>query len=196
MSFRDALPALAALSGATLAALVAFVAIVLSKENKLSELRQQWIDGLRADLAEIAGVVVAIHAGRSALAASAKSQLPADVAARPFVEADVVRSKLEQLALLTARVRLRLNPREPNSALGQALRNLEVALLQSAPQQNDLAKLSDEVVWQGMLTLKGEWERVKRGEPLFRYARNIGIVVFVLLAVAVSTAWVLVFLSP
>jgi hypothetical protein len=50
--------------GAIVAALVAglfsFFNLVLSKEQKLSELRQDWIDGLRNDLAEHIAAIQAI----------------------------------------------------------------------------------------------------------------------------------------
>jgi hypothetical protein len=46
---------------ALLGAGIAIVGLVISKESKVSEFRQQWIDGLRADVASLVSTAIAIQ---------------------------------------------------------------------------------------------------------------------------------------
>jgi hypothetical protein len=56
--------AVATLLGATITGLFALLQLIISKETKVSEFRQAWIDGLRSDVAEYIGALrlfVSIH---------------------------------------------------------------------------------------------------------------------------------------
>jgi|SRR5580698_964462 hypothetical protein len=46
---------------AIIAALVSFLSLIISKEQSVSEFRQQWIDALQKDVAIVVGYVIAIH---------------------------------------------------------------------------------------------------------------------------------------
>ena len=46
---------------AIIAGVVSFLSLIISKEQSISDFRQQWIDALRKDIAIIVGRVVAIH---------------------------------------------------------------------------------------------------------------------------------------
>ena len=50
------------LSVALIAALVSVLGLIISKESKISEFRQAWIDGLRSDLAKLIGHTAALQA--------------------------------------------------------------------------------------------------------------------------------------
>jgi hypothetical protein len=100
------------LGGAVLAAAIggafSFLSLVVAKEQKISEFRQAWIDGLRQDIANF--VAAAYH-----------------MAVRVLDEAEMSREELikfradiqetqETLARCNASIRLRVNPSEPDPA--------------------------------------------------------------------------------
>jgi hypothetical protein len=50
-----------AIGAAIITAFVSFLTLIISKEQSVSEHRQEWIDALRKDIALIVGRVIAIH---------------------------------------------------------------------------------------------------------------------------------------
>lgn len=122
--------------------------ILITNQAKVSEFRQKWIDALREDAATLITHTLAIHA------------------AHPGDEVD---ESFNQVYQTTARIRLRLNPKEDNSvaviATMNAMRdanhteNLEFKVLNQ--RVDDFTNAIQKV-------LKEEWKRVKFGEPLYR----------------------------
>jgi hypothetical protein len=100
--------AIATVVAALITGVIAIVNLTLSKEQKVSELRQAWIDGLRADLATfvsaIRGKAVALQDNRNGIGGEG-SALEKTLAER---------TALAQEALY--RVKLRLNQSEPEHA--------------------------------------------------------------------------------
>jgi phosphate/sulfate permease len=126
------------LIGAIIGASVALIGMIVAKESKISELRQQWIDGLRADIAAIISLVLHI--------ALTKGANPQD---------------LRDVNECLARVQLRLNVNEkPNEDLVDALNILR----DNAEANKPLQLFAEDVVVKTQAILKAEWKRVKRGE--------------------------------
>jgi hypothetical protein len=146
---------------AVIAAFISLLGLVISKENKVSEFRQAWIDALRA---EIAAVITHVHAVHGAYLAQFRdsSTLWQDV-----------RADFGALNEAWSKIRLRLNSREqPSLAILRALEECE-NLFPSGGGPPDFSKL--EVIDRKLLeatnaVLKEEWERVKRGELVYRGA--------------------------
>lgn len=67
-----ALIAIGAVVAALIAAAVAFVGVVVSKEQKVSEFRQAWIDSLRRDLSRFIALLEAKHNDETAIELSKK----------------------------------------------------------------------------------------------------------------------------
>lgn len=150
---------------AVIAAITALFAVLLgplvsiwvakwqSRVTVLSANRQAWINALRESIAEYFSITALIHAG--------------DWSARTEVEFD---QKLERLALLNAKIRLMLNPNEPDhqrmsALLGELL--LTMGGRASAANKRDAQKaktITDELLPLSQSVLKREWERVKRVE--------------------------------
>jgi len=154
---------------ACIAAVVSFLALVISKENKTSEFRQAWIDGLRQDLSQFAANLRRLEAQptyvdwKALTSSTMKEALEAgnERALRPDFFAE------NRLRLLQSRyaIRLRLNPGETNGValLAQVDKALE-AYYSSADVEAELESLMN----LAQPFLKQEWERVKKGEPVFR----------------------------
>jgi hypothetical protein len=154
---------------ACIAAVVSFLALVISKENKTSEFRQAWIDGLRQDLSQFAANLRRLEAQptyfdwKTLTSSTLKEVLEAgnERALRPDFFAE------NRLRLLQSRyaIRLRLNPGEANGValLAQVDKALE-AYYSSVDVEEELERLMN----LAQPFLKQEWERVKKGEPVFR----------------------------
>jgi hypothetical protein len=178
----EAVAAIGAVVAALIAGAFSFVGLTLSKEQKTSEFRQAWIDGLREDLA-------AFFAGARAMARATEEEragTASDETSRAFsITGEKISSIRYQAAETRYRIQLRLNPKE--AAHKELMRLMQVAI----DEQNsffrgsgDMAKTLravDNAADFAPQVLKAEWERVKRGELAFRVARNwVAPAVFVL----------------
>lgn len=163
-------PAVGTICAALIAGFISFVVTVLAKDQKTSEFRQAWIDGLRADVADFAGLA------RSMLAVvNAKKNLGEDASSYVLERHD----DFTKIYSLITRIRLRLNPDEH----GEILEFLE-ALFSENPTISP-AEMSDTVkgvVACSQKILKSEWKRVKRGEPAFLLLKGVSLA-FILAAV-------------
>lgn len=166
-----------AVIGAVMAALIAgafsFVNLTLNKEQKTSEFRQAWIDGLRENLATFfAGARAMARATEEQRAATAKGASSSTFAMTNEKVSDI----RYQAAETCYRIQLRLNLKEPEH--NELLRLMQVAIA----EQNNFFKGSgdmtrtlkavDNAAEYAPQILKTEWERVKRGELAFQLARN------------------------
>lgn len=163
-------------AGAILAALIAglfsFFNLVLSKEQKLSELRQNWIDGLRNDIAEYISAVLAIeHLDAVYRHQHGDSLNYVDLSKathEPHVNGSIALN----------RILLRLNPSDKSPAAKALLSELnKMKQLFSEAKYVEVSGCIPEMRKQAQLFLKAEWERVKKGEPTFRWSKRIALVI-------------------
>lgn len=147
---------------AIIAGAVTLVVTVLSKEQKTSEFRQAWIDSLRSDVSELAGVLENI-------VDIVESQIEAGTADGDKFIHDKSQ-EVTRIQICITRIRLRLNPGEHKHILEPLMR-----LRDSEIDQSFSEVLTDlELVVAGIQALlKGEWERVKLGEPAYRQLKRI-----------------------
>jgi hypothetical protein len=94
-----------ALLAAFVTGFVALIGLIISKEQKVSEFRQAWIDGLRSDIASFIGHADVIHGANLATAAGRKRS-------EVWIEA---KDNYFGLNAADSRIRLRLNPSEASS---------------------------------------------------------------------------------
>lgn len=130
---------------AIIAGIIALLGLIISKEQKVSEFRQQWIDALRQDIAAV------IRYGHCMSVFQVK--------------------KDEDFACLTeaaARIRLRLNRKEPESAALLAALDKHFVAVKTAPTVESLSLATDELVVKAQVVLKQEWRRVRSGERVYR----------------------------
>lgn len=160
------------LSVALIGALVSLLGLIISKESKVSDFRQEWLDGLRADVAALIGHSNAV------------------VAVRQTIKDDSERLRLALAEYrhadeMASRIRLRLNPNNP---LHQPLLN---ALAQhesyfSSPNQHldtvGIETAVNALVEQTQKLISSVWTHVKKGETTYNISK-IGLFVIVVIAV-------------
>ncbi|WP_267433572.1 hypothetical protein [Sphingomonas sp. GM_Shp_1] len=164
---------LVALTIGTVTALLTGINLVVSKENKVSEFRQDWINEQRKDLA---AALAAAQAYRGAKDDKRVEQLLAFDAAQ-------------------ARVELRENPnKEEWTDVRAALAQLRSDLLDGTLDDAKLAKHRDAVFQHGRPPLKKNWTVVKDGETWFKsfkiaYATVISIFILIAAGWMIATAF-------
>ena len=159
------------LIAAFIAAVISLLGLLISKENKVSEFRQAWIDALRQ---EVAAVITHAHAVHGAYLAkfAPESEMWKNV-----------RDDFVKMNKAWAKIKLRLNPDErPSQAILEALKKHEGVFLENStpPDFGKLGEYDAELLKTTNVVLKEEWEKVKRGERIYRAATWLaGILVIV-----------------
>jgi len=171
------------MAGVMFAAIVggffSFVSLISSKEQKVSEFRQQWIDGLRCDLS-------ILFSSARALCRTMQEARSPNTGDEDIQDFKFGKEKIGQMRSAGAdalyRVKLRLNKNEPEHQKLQRL--LEAAI--NIQNQINIEKGRDYTAAleaiehasdysQGVL--KAEWERVKKGEPSYRTSKYFSVAV-------------------
>jgi hypothetical protein len=164
---KDLVPYAGAI-GTVLAALVAgaitFLVTVFTKESKVSEFRQSWIDGLRHDASRFIGIWYFVTGDIDLVKDSN------ELSNRKFWRD--LRDEMIELETLQSRIELRLNPTEHASVIDQ------VRMLASAEAMAGLAfdarkREIDAFSYQIQQILKDGWEQVKLGEETYRTVRMV-----------------------
>src|ERR1035441_10467600 len=163
---REAVGAAATIVAAIVGGIVALLGLIISKEQKVSEFRQQWIDGLRADTATV------IRCGHSLNVNLTGTFLQLSVSDVKATAAEMV----EAVAL----IRLRLNEKETETqSLLRALTLLMAAAKTRNPDDELLNSTIEELVVATKVVLKQEWNVVRSGEPVYRAAKKVAFIVVI-----------------
>ena len=165
---------------AIIAGLVAFLSLIISKEQSVSDFRQQWIDELRKDIAAVVACVSNIQGSSIAKGKEDQEQLWASA-----------KRDLTHFNEVIARIRLRLNPEEKRKKEGPAtqavlgaLKGLESAFASPVPQFHKLQPLVTMLVTDAQVILKENWERVRSGEYVYQLTKWIALGLTVAVAIA------------
>ncbi len=172
--------ALGAIGASVVAATVSLIGLTVTKEQKVSELRQAWIDALRADLSELLSHAQAIHG-----AVSAQYQTRQDLWSN-------VSEHFVGISRAAASIELRLNPNEePAKAILACLREYEALFNSSSPIDfKSISGIERRLISAAQPFLRAEWKRVKRGEPIYRIAKHASwLTLVILLFVLLYTQW-------
>src|SRR5579871_762108 len=165
--------AVGAIVAAIIAGVIALLGLVISKESKVSEFRQEWIDRLRED---IAAVIAHSHTMWAESLVQHTQEQTLWSAVKPDYTA---------VAAATARISLRLNPKEKESrALLSAVNEIKSIFSSPNPEFHLLADRTNKLVDAANAVLKQEWRRVKFGEPVYRITRWLTAVLTVALFIA------------
>jgi len=158
--------------------LLSLIGLSIAKEQKVSELRQKWIDKLRIDLAALVAHAHQIH---SYIVFAIKTH-PDGVDLMKLWAA--TRKDYLSINKASIRIKLRLNRNECDSrmilssmneleAFFEKL-NIAIATLSqqaAAESAAEIKKIGDAIERDAPPLLKKEWERVKKGEPFFNGIR-------------------------
>jgi hypothetical protein len=155
---------------------LALLGLTVGKDSKVSEFRQQWIDGLRADVSEFLASVQHVFGFR--VVEKYKENAPK-------VSADEQYKAMQRTNELSSRIRLRLDPEKPLSKKLTA----EMKRLRDIAHDSDLLEtnllLQAHVVEECTSALLDEaWERVKKGERKYRVCIWISAIILALSLVA------------
>jgi hypothetical protein len=140
---------------------ITFIVTVLAKDQKTSEFRQEWIDALRNDLAEMISLFSVLSDTFRLMSKAGRTE---DEIFKKLTENNDIFCKLE---MVNARIKLRINPTEHKKLLNAILRLREYIGSEQKGNSKIADGLVDEMVKESQVVLKNEWNRVKRGEPLF-----------------------------
>lgn len=161
---------LATVIAALLAATIGFLGIVLTKETKVSEFRQSWIDSLRDEISEmVANLLLTLkyieRYGEQA------------------IEKEAYQASILKANMALYSVRLRLNPKEPASQdMLATLDEIEEFSVETEFPPSRVHDLERQLIQQSKVVLKNEWDRVQKGETTYQITKWS----FVTLAVALG----------
>jgi len=158
----------ATLGAAVIGATITVVSLMVSKENKVSEFRQQWIDALREDTS--AFIAVATILCRGGLEKSSKDE------------------HLLRLSELDCRIRLRFKKGDPEAS--PLIAALNGAAAYSTPEADRMVFIAhlEKPREAAQDILKCEWEKVKKGERKYRVVLWCAATVFAATA-GILVAW-------
>lgn len=169
--------ALGAIIAALLAGFFSFVSLVSAKENKVSEFRLDWINGLREEIAEFTAAAQELGRINSFKLFPIKKDTPeSELSSRQeyFKETkDMISKAVENLS----RIQLRLNPEDilknPESSEAKLMEALATARnLTIKGDLDDILTSCNNVRLAAAPILKNTWNLVKLGEPGYRSIRK------------------------
>lgn len=168
-----------ALGAAIIAAAIGFLTLLISKEQKTSEFRQQWIDSFRAELAKFLSssahfiTMYHFHDDMKSNNDDYKKRLDR------FIQdsSQMMASIDENRALLV----LRANPKEHADFLSELDGLYRLISAESVPSISMFNEAEDRLLAASKILLKKEWVRVKRGEPMFFLSKWLALICSVLL---------------
>ena len=185
--------AIGAIVAALITGLISLLGLIISKEQKVSEFRQDWIDALRSELAALISHANAIHGAKTATLMAKTTAFPGD-AGDTWAR---VRLDFVGINEAVAKIRLRLNPKEKESI--DVLNQIDALEQALAPNKSihysNLNKLEKELVAKAQVVLKKEWRRVQKGERVYQIAKyfaiailSAGIVALIVATIAIVRA--------
>jgi hypothetical protein len=185
--------------GAALAAAItataSFVSLMVSKEQKISEFRQAWIDSLRSELAEFSSNARRISSEEhpinlKAIGGTFIDSIEANN--EEIMRPDQFHENRLCMAQAYYAIRLRLNPDEnDHTSILQGMDEVYTVLANTngTIRFSKTVEALDNLAIQTQRGLKREWLRVKEGEPGYRRVvktvKFIGIILALILSVLV-----------
>ena len=153
---------IAPLLTALVAAIISLLGLIISKEQKISDLRQAWLDALREDVSQLMA-----HAS--------------ELAFNPYQFGDTAEGRTRATATVQEanvrmyRVRLRLDLNEPEARdLEAALNEYErLAQIDPHPPEEEMGAAESEMVRCSQALIRKTWDRVKNGERAYQVMRGI-----------------------
>lgn len=157
---------------AIIAGFVSFIGLVITKEQKVSEFRQVWINTLRDDISKFIGQIDKV----TKLVILNKSS---NANEKEETSKNVIINSIE-MRELQSKITLLLNTKEE---MHNKLVELLDEVIFNIKNLKDNTDSMDKLTRLSQLILKDEWERVKKGELWFRVTKWVIVVLFVGLAI-------------
>jgi len=168
------IPLIGAIAVALIGGGISLALAILAKDQKTSEFRQAWIDGLRDDVSKLVAHFMVVASISKITKKLSQEKISEYVLSK---ENDFI-----EIALLINRIRLRMNKDEHKEFLKLIS---ETDGIGSDPERYEA--LIESIVVQSQAILKSEWRRVKRGEISFQILKwGSAVVFFASCAVGIS----------
>ncbi|SDU01334.1 hypothetical protein [Pseudomonas moraviensis] len=159
------IPLIGAIAVALIGGGISLALAILAKDQKTSEFRQAWIDGLRDDVSKLVAHFMVVASISKITKNLSQEKISEYVLSK---ENDFI-----EIALLINRIRLRMNKDEHKEFLKLIS---DTDGIGSDPERYEA--LIESIVVQSQAILKSEWRRVKRGEISFQILKWGSAVVF------------------
>ena len=153
---------------AIIAAIISFIGLIITKEQKISEFRQKWIDNIRDDISDLMGCLSEFL--------ESWSIVPKDVDkgknGKQFIKDNM--TTIRKIETFRHRITLRLNPKK-DKMLISTLKSIDSIITKPDVMSKDnvLENEKNKLNNQSHELLKKEWERVKKGEMIFRISKYV-----------------------
>lgn len=171
---------------ALISGLVSLLGLVISKEQKISDFRQAWIDALRQDTATL------LANGNTICASLLVSPMSPQVW-------ESLKENVFAIHELSAKIKLRLNTREEKHRAVQKIleaHDAEFAIAAGSKPPDPLAvvEIEKKLVADTQIVLKDAWNTVRDGESTYRLAKRlsitaIGAAIVALVSLGVLALW-------
>jgi len=172
----QALAAGTTILAAIIAGAIALISLIISKEQKVSEFRQDWINALRNDLSDFVAAAMSVHTQNQIFSlVRTDSEMSVEDA---FGKISL---RIHDAYCAYHKVVLRLNPDE-HKALRQKIIEIERTLSKKGGELSaiDFGILCAEFDSEAQRVLKREWKRVKSGEMTYKITKYAFLMVLVL----------------
>jgi len=176
-----------AVTAALIAAFISFVNVLIAKDQKITEFRQAWINSLRDEIARFVALALAVSSMRHVIDAQQDNPNNRDKALDNMFS--VLKDERARCSEYRNRIILFLNPEDDQELIKDIESLYSASAVSSKTQHADIAEQCAGLLAKTQILLKREWQRVKRGEPLYvatKFALLIG-VPLLFSAVAIST---------
>ncbi len=199
LNFPQVVIPIGAVLAAAITAAASFVRLVVAKDQKVSEFRQAWIDGLRMELAEFASNARRLSSEERPIdLRRIGGTLLETITAHneEVLRADPFHDNRLKMAEAYYTIRLRLNPDEPDHTAIFHHMNVVYEVLSTESSSTCFEKTVvalDSLSIEAQRVLKREWVRVRDGEVTYRKAIRIAKVMGIALAVCLAALLVYAF---
>lgn len=185
------LPAIATVAAALIAGGISLTNLILTKETKISEFRQAWIDALRDELAIFLTSTRAMARVIQELRHVNRTQ-DTSISSLQFTP-DKITEVRHSVASSHYKIKLRLNIEQPDHlkllGLLESAIDAQVNYFKNVDANvEDVLAAATKASDQAALVLKEEWRTVKRGEPQYRNAVRLVKIVLSIAAISLVAA--------
>ena len=172
-----------AIGAAVITGLLSLVGLIISKENKTSEFRQQWIDGFREELSDLIGRIEVILLHGRLLHFEVNKKHGGVITPELLNDCmEKIKDEVKEAHSLHRKLLLRLNPNEHQN-IRKIMDDIATALCKNMPEEEEVSALLNKLVETTQMELKKEWTRVKTGEPVFRTTKWAALIFILVMSV-------------
>lgn len=165
---------LGAIIAAVITAIFSLLGLIISKEQKISDFRQQWINSLRNEISELLGCTESVIQHARAIHEDISGQEQETVSNADVFEK--LKDEIKESERLYHQIQLRINPKEHGEILSILEEMRQKFLEDDLVSDEELHHLEQRLIKTTQNILKIEWNRVKVGEPVFRAAKYLSVV--------------------